>query len=263
MSDEGDLWDSFFVDAGAAEPVLRNLAGLTDARALQHFEYAATAQRDYEIRSGAVAIAGQFDLAHVRAVHRHLFQDVYAWAGELRPVNISKEGKSFVPLEQIEGWLNAARDVVTQNPPAQLDRAELVRLGAAYYALYNTAHPFREGNGRTGKALLHQLTESTDWAYDFNRVEKDLWDRASQESRPADPRLSGPDPSALVPVFDRITVERTGVDAEPETEQLRALHRTSYPRPPADVVREPDAQIEQREPSRPSRMYGRDYGRGD
>lgn len=29
-----------------------------------------------------MAIAKTYDGAHLRAIHRHLFQDVYAWAGE-------------------------------------------------------------------------------------------------------------------------------------------------------------------------------------
>src|SRR5438128_444096 len=33
---------------------------------------------------------GKFDLAHLRAIHRHLFQDLYDWAGQLRTVEISK-----------------------------------------------------------------------------------------------------------------------------------------------------------------------------
>ena len=35
---------------------------------------------------------GRFDLAHLRAIHRHLFQDVFDWAGELRTVETSKFG---------------------------------------------------------------------------------------------------------------------------------------------------------------------------
>ena len=34
----------------------------------------------------------RFDLDHLRAIHRHLFQDVYAWAGKIRTVEISKSG---------------------------------------------------------------------------------------------------------------------------------------------------------------------------
>jgi len=38
---------------------------------------------------------GTFDLAHLRAIHRHLFQDIYDWAGELRTVEIYKGGSQF------------------------------------------------------------------------------------------------------------------------------------------------------------------------
>lgn len=38
-----------------------------------------------------------FDATHLRELHRHMFQDVYEWAGELRTVGISKDGESFVP----------------------------------------------------------------------------------------------------------------------------------------------------------------------
>jgi cell filamentation protein len=33
---------------------------------------------------------GLLDFAHYKAVHHHLFQDVYTWAGEVRTVRISK-----------------------------------------------------------------------------------------------------------------------------------------------------------------------------
>lgn len=32
--------------------------------------------------AGEVAIPRTYEAAHVRAIHRHLFQDVYEWAGE-------------------------------------------------------------------------------------------------------------------------------------------------------------------------------------
>jgi len=37
-----------------------------------------------------------FDRAHLRAVHRHIFQDLYAWAGELRTVDIRDSGADWL-----------------------------------------------------------------------------------------------------------------------------------------------------------------------
>ena len=35
-------------------------------------------------------IGGRYDLTHLRALHRHLFQDVYPFAGDLRTVDLRK-----------------------------------------------------------------------------------------------------------------------------------------------------------------------------
>ena len=45
---------------------------------------------------------GKLDFAHYCAVHHHLFQDVYSWAGEPRTVRISKQGNPFCFPELIE-----------------------------------------------------------------------------------------------------------------------------------------------------------------
>jgi cell filamentation protein len=42
------------------------------------------------------------DYTHFRAIHRHLFQDVYDWAGEARTVRISKDNSMFCYPENIE-----------------------------------------------------------------------------------------------------------------------------------------------------------------
>jgi cell filamentation protein len=62
----------------------RNKAGLREQAALDAFEADVTAVRMLELTENP--IPGAFDLQHLRAMHRYLFQDVYDWAGELRTV---------------------------------------------------------------------------------------------------------------------------------------------------------------------------------
>jgi cell filamentation protein len=64
--------------------------GLQDMRELEQAERQMSAQRASEGLP-----TGRFDLAHLRAIHRHLFQDIYDWAGELRTVEISKGSSQF------------------------------------------------------------------------------------------------------------------------------------------------------------------------
>ena len=70
--------------------ILRNRLGITDPEFLDKQERSLVVLR---VRRGVPR--GNFDLTHLRAIHRHLFQDIYDWAGELRTVEISKGAQQF------------------------------------------------------------------------------------------------------------------------------------------------------------------------
>ncbi len=81
--------------------VLKNLRNLRTQRALERFETAMTAQRfDEPLPNGLLSVR------HYKAVHHHLFQDVFTWAGKSRTVRISKPGSTpFCYPEYIDGQL--------------------------------------------------------------------------------------------------------------------------------------------------------------
>lgn len=89
MSDDPYVWPG--------SDVLRNRLGIRDAADLNVTERRLVLQR---AREGVPT--GHFDLAHLRAIHRHLFQDVYDWAGEIRTVEIRKGGSQFQFRRYIE-----------------------------------------------------------------------------------------------------------------------------------------------------------------
>jgi cell filamentation protein len=68
--------------------VLKNLRDTSDGDLLARFEAEATSRRIIELIGSPVP--GRFDTAHLKAIHKHIFQDVYAWAGQFRTVYISK-----------------------------------------------------------------------------------------------------------------------------------------------------------------------------
>lgn len=83
--------------------LLRNLVGAQTQRALDEAEGALSFARLVQLVDHPVKPTG--DLEELRDIHRHLFQDVYAWAGELRTVDIRKneEGAQFfLPVSMIE-----------------------------------------------------------------------------------------------------------------------------------------------------------------
>lgn len=46
---------------------------------------------------------GQFDAAHLKAIHRHLFQDVYEWAGHTRDERVLVELNGVHPFREGNG----------------------------------------------------------------------------------------------------------------------------------------------------------------
>jgi cell filamentation protein, protein adenylyltransferase len=86
-------------------PVLINIKNLKDGEKLEQFEANAVFLRSTQLILRP--IVGSFDLKHLQAIHRYLFQDVYGWAGQLRTVNISKGQSTFGFAQYIEGHLTS------------------------------------------------------------------------------------------------------------------------------------------------------------
>ena len=105
---------------------------------------------------------GELDFAHYRALHRHFFQDVYDWAGEIRAIRTGKGGNWFCYPEYIEGEADrvfrelAARNYLADNPGKQEFAAE----AAWILSEINAIHPFREGNGRIQLVFLTMLARN-------------------------------------------------------------------------------------------------------
>jgi cell filamentation protein len=68
--------------------ILRNLLGITDAETLQRAEADITAVRLLTV-DGAVA-ALPFDFERLLAIHKHIFGDIYDWAGTVRTIPVVK-----------------------------------------------------------------------------------------------------------------------------------------------------------------------------
>lgn len=95
-------------------------------------------------------LKGRFDVAHLRAIHKFIFQDVFVWAGAFRTVNISKGGNFFGASAFIEPALqDVLRRLPVENYLKQMDEPKFTIRAGFYLGEINAIHPFREGNGRT------------------------------------------------------------------------------------------------------------------
>lgn len=164
--------------------ILKNLLDVRDAKALTAKEYTLTLGRRAEMQEGK-GPTGNFDLTHLQAIHRYLFQDVYDWAGELRTVEISKAASSFHPVKYIpqaaKYTFNLLADGDLLQNSAVADAAFVEQI-SEIFTLLNEIHPFREGNGRAARAFLDQVAAKTNRVLAWRNVGNDEWLRASIES---------------------------------------------------------------------------------
>jgi cell filamentation protein len=152
--------------------VLRNKADIQEQDALDAFEADATAVRMLELLDHP--IQGVFDLTHLQAIHHHLFQDIYEWAGDLRTVDISKGNSRFANYAMIESYLGKAlHQLPAEHFLLGLPPNIFVARLAHYMSEINAAHPFREGNGRAQRVFLFQLAEQAGYFIGFEDASRD------------------------------------------------------------------------------------------
>lgn len=166
--------------------ILRNNFGTDSAQVLAELEFVATAGRTAQwherLSAGDVSTA---DL-DVRALHQHVFADVYSWAGELRVTELRRGETVFARQADLDEAVAELHGRARELPagPAAGDTARLAFEFARWYADYNQVHPFREGNGRTGTLLLHTLAALCGHRLDLSTVSRSQWYAASRDSMP-------------------------------------------------------------------------------
>ncbi len=156
--------------------VLRNLRNIQDPAVFCEFEAEATASRILELSE----LKGDLSL---QAIHKYIFQDVFAWAGEFRTVNISKGGHSFGRADFIEPFLHDLfRKLAKENHRRGLDRETFIPRAAFFLGEINAVHPFREGNGRTQREFIRRLAESAGFKLKWLGITRDQMIDASRTS---------------------------------------------------------------------------------
>lgn len=145
--------------------------------------------------------AGKFST--LQAIHKHLFEDIYEFAGKLRTVNIAKGNFRFAPVL----YLQAALEKIDKMPQGTFD--EIIEK----YVEMNIAHPFREGNGRSARIWLdHMLKKEINMVVDWSKVDKEDYLLAMERSPIKDIEIKHILKAALTDETDSREVYMKGID---------------------------------------------------
>lgn len=167
--------------------VLQNKFAIHDGSILKTLEYELTKLRLDELMIEPVK--GRFDLSHLCAIHRYVFQDMYDWAGKIRTLDIAKPGSYFAHFPYIaKEARRIAVEFAEENNLRNLDKTPFVERLAYYYGEWNALHPFREGNGRSLRQFIFQLSHDAGYLFDQTEIDnsKGQWNEAAAASMSKD-----------------------------------------------------------------------------
>jgi cell filamentation protein len=161
--------------------ILKNTREIVDAKKLERAERSITFCSSQKLLLDP--IKGHFDQAHLQAIHKHLFERIYPWAGELRRIDMHRRGSyGFTLLQFLQPNLNLLFErLSSDNYLKGLDSNTFTQRAARLLGELNTIHPFREGNGRTQREFIRELAAEAGHRINWKHVtQKQMYDASIQ-----------------------------------------------------------------------------------
>ena len=176
MSNSYKYIDPDFTYTDPKTGLLRNLQDITAPDVLLFVESGAVTKRLQELYDNPMKIKGINSLFEI---HKHLFQDIYVWAGKKRTVEISKDGKQFFPTSHFDNAFRYIDQIIAEFKKIPKDNKKLLSEKLAEILdNINYLHPFREGNGRTQREFLRLLALEKGLRLNLNPPDdKSVYDR--------------------------------------------------------------------------------------
>ena len=184
---------------------LQNKLGITGSAELAREEERISKKKALELfESGYLETLEPGTFKTLSEIHRILFENIYDFAGKIRDVNIAKNNFRFAPVMYLEAALNH----IDEMPQSTFD--EIIEK----YVEMNVAHPFREGNGRSGRIWLdHILKTEIHKVVDWSRVDKDDYLLAMERSPVRDIEIKHVLRNALTNDINNREMYMKGIDA--------------------------------------------------
>lgn len=183
---------------------LQNKLGITNSAELAREEEKISKKRALEMfESGMLDRLEAGTFSTLAEIHRHLFCEIYDFAGAVRTVNLAKGNFRFAPLM----YLQPALENISRMPQSTFD--EIIEK----YVEMNIAHPFREGNGRSTRIWLDLiLKKELHMVIDWSLVDKEDYLLAMERSPIKDIEIKHILKQALTDKIDDREVYMKGID---------------------------------------------------
>lgn len=157
---------------------LRNKLGITEYQDLRN------AEKDIsyvKMLNADSVFKGKCDIELIKDIHKHVFEDIYEWAGQFRKVPIYKEelilprvSLEYAPPKEIQKRLNVTLNEMNSVNWKEYNLDELVKNFTSYLSKIWRVHPFRDGNTRTTLSFAGVYAKENGFELDMSTLLDDL-----------------------------------------------------------------------------------------
>lgn len=199
---------------------LKNLLGITDYQELKK------AEKDIgfiKLSNIEETFSSNFDTRLFQNLHKHIFGDIFSWAGEFRTVPIYKEevvipglSLEYSDYRKIPQELEQSFSEFNKVDWSALNIDEKAKKFTELLAKLWRIHPFRDGNTRTTMAFATLFAKEHDFPMDFDIILDNLIRKVDNSGKIT--RYS---------IRDKFVLAALDKKDYPEPEHLQALLRQS------------------------------------
>ena len=157
---------------------LKNLLGITDYHLLKDAEKDIGFAKLMNIED---TVSRNFDVNLLQKIHKHIFEDIFPWAGQFRTVPIYKEevvipglSLEYGDYHKIPQALEKSFSELNSINWSSLNIDEKSKKFTKLLASLWRVHPFRDGNTRTTMAFASLFAKEHDFPLDFDIILNNL-----------------------------------------------------------------------------------------
>lgn len=150
---------------------LKNKLGISDYDKLNLAEKDITFSKFLDVKR---TFRTKFDISYIKSIHKHIFEDIFDWAGEFRKVPVYKEevvipglSLNYTEPKNIEKELTSCLEKINNTDWESLTLDQKSSTFTKYLTEFWTIHPFRDGNTRTTLTFATQFSKEHNFPLDL------------------------------------------------------------------------------------------------
>lgn len=174
------------------DPYVQSNGTLKNKLGITNYDELKLAERDIgyvKLLNAESVIQSRCDITLIKDIHKHLFEDIFEWAGEFRTVPVYKEelvipgiSLEYAATKDIDSRLTKCLGQMNADNWEGMNLEDLSRQFVSYLAKIWRIHPFRDGNTRTTLTFANIFAREHGFEMDMSTLLDNLGRKVDPET---------------------------------------------------------------------------------